>query len=94
MPQGLKAKEATLLLPGINPLPTCHSTRAQHRASFAAPAKGPALREKLNSGTVVCCADAIPGMREKVVLGTVVELVPRTQLATDVETHSSNSNSN
>ncbi len=54
------------------------------------------LREtnRLNSGAVICRADAIPGMREKIVLRAVIEFVTRTQLATDVETHSSNTNSN
>jgi hypothetical protein len=33
-------------------------------------------------------------MREKVVLRAVIEFITRTQLAADVETHSSNSNSN
>jgi hypothetical protein len=56
--------------------------------------QGPAVGKKLNSGTVVCCADAIPGMREEIVLGAVIELVTRTQLATDVETQSGNSDSN
>jgi hypothetical protein len=69
-------------------------TGARDRPSFAAPVKGPAVRKKLNSGTVVCCADAIPGMREEIVLGAVIELVTRTQLATDVETQSGNSDSN
>ena len=55
--------------------------------------QGP-LREKLDSSAVICCADTIPGMREEIVLGAVIELVTRTQLATDVETHSSNSDSN
>ena len=49
--------------------------------------------ERLNSGAVICCADTIPGMREKVVLRAVIEFVTRTQLATDVETHSSNTKS-
>jgi len=69
-------------------------TRARDRSSFAAAVKGPAVGKKLNSGTVVCCADAIPGMREEIVLGAVIELVTRTQLATDVETQSGNSDSN
>src|ERR1700691_4822252 len=33
-------------------------------------------------------------MREKIVLRAVIELITRTQLAADVETHSSNTNSN
>src|SRR5580704_2292134 len=53
--------------------------------------RGPLFRKKLNSGAVVCCADTVPGMREEIVLGAVVELVARTQLATDVETQSGNS---
>ena len=60
---------------------------------MAAGAPG-ALERKLNSGAVVCCADTIPGVREKIVLGAVIEFVSCTQLATDVETHSSNSDSN
>ena len=60
--------------------------RAGQLSSFAAPVKGPAVRKKLNSGAVVCCADAIPGMREEIVLGAVIELITRTQLATDDKT--------
>ena len=56
--------------------------------------EGTAVREKLNSGAVICCADAIPGMREEIVLGAVIEFITRTQLATDVETQSGNSDSN
>jgi hypothetical protein len=67
---------------------------AQRRSSFAAPVKRPAVRKKLNSGAVVCCADAVPGMREEIVLGAVIELITRTQLATDVKTQSGNSDSN
>jgi hypothetical protein len=48
----------------------------------------------LNTGAVICCADTIPGMREKVVLRAVIEFIARTQLATDVETDSSNTDSN
>jgi len=33
--------------------------------------------EKLDSGAVICGADTVPGMREKVVLGAVIELIPR-----------------
>jgi hypothetical protein len=50
--------------------------------------------EELNSSAVICRADTIPGMREKIVLRAVIELITRTQLAADVETHSSNTNSN
>jgi hypothetical protein len=56
--------------------------------------KGPAAKKKLDSSAVICCADTIPGMREEIVLGAVIELVTRTQLATDVETQSGNSDSN
>ncbi len=49
---------------------------------------------ELYSGAVIRCADTIPGMREKVVLRAVIEFITRTQLATDVETNSSNTNSN
>ena len=68
-------------------------TRAGAEGHHHRKSQGP-LREKLDSSAVICCADTIPGMREEIVLGAVIELVTRTQLATDVETHSSNSDSN
>ena len=74
--------------------PVTHNafTRTQGPATISATALW--TRFKLDPSAVICCADAIPGMREEIVLGAVIELVTRTQLATDVETHSSNSNSN
>jgi len=69
-----------------------HACRGWRTPSPAGPVRP--FRENLNSGAVICRADTIPGMREKIVLGAVIELIARTQLATDVETHSSNSDSN
>jgi hypothetical protein len=67
-------------------------SRVRGRTPFR---KGPWLRlKRLDSGAVICCADTIPGMREEIVLGAVIELVTRTQLATDVQTQSGNSDSN
>ncbi len=51
-------------------------------------------KKELNSGAVISRADTIPGMREKIVLRAVIELITRTQLAANIETHSSNTNSN
>ena len=50
--------------------------------------------EGLNSGAVISRADTITGMREKIVLRAVIELITRTQLAANIETHGSNTNSN
>jgi hypothetical protein len=52
------------------------------------------LAKRLNSGPVICCADAIPGVREEVVLRAVIEFISRTQLPSDVETQSGNTQSN
>jgi hypothetical protein len=79
-----------------------HFPSQERRARYGAPGQvaraGPSANRvrqlRLNSSAVIRCADTIPGVREKVVLRAVIELITRTQLATDVETHCSDTKSN
>ena len=87
-------------LAGLNPCPFLGLVFPRARAYTVAQPIGspcgdqsPSGEEELNAGAVIGGADTIPCVREKIVLRAVIEFVTRTQLATDVETQSGNSDS-